>query len=151
MTTPAISVNSQVVPVARENAAPALRVRFSRTSPSTIGTGARALQAVDRDGLGQLVEPDHQDRGHREDTDQPAPGWRGRRCPARLRLIARRCHGLVHDGDQPAMAGRAGRSPPPRGGQRRSCCCLQVTHRVARGKACNRSLPIGLPHDSHAP
>src|SRR5690606_17639584 len=35
--------------------------------------------------------------------------------------------------------------------QRRSSRCLQATHSVALGNACNRSLPIGLWHDSHTP
>ena len=35
--------------------------------------------------------------------------------------------------------------------QRRSWRCLHATHRVARGNACRRAFPIGLPHDSHTP
>ena len=35
--------------------------------------------------------------------------------------------------------------------QRRSSLCLHDTHRVARGKACRRALPIGLPQDSQIP
>ena len=37
------------------------------------------------------------------------------------------------------------------GDQRRSWRCLSATHRVARGKACRRSFPIGLPQTSHRP
>ena len=36
-------------------------------------------------------------------------------------------------------------------GQRRSSFCLHDTHRVARGKACSRALPIGLPQLSQMP
>ena len=36
-------------------------------------------------------------------------------------------------------------------GYRRSSRCLQVTHRVARGKACSRPLPIGWPQLSQLP
>src|SRR5579859_698995 len=45
-------------------------------------------------------------------------------------------------------------APPPAAGgrgQRRSWRCLHATHRVARGNACSRAFPIGLPHDSHTP
>ena len=45
--------------------------------------------------------------------------------------------------------------PRGRGGggavQRRSWRCLQATHRVARGNASRRALPIGWPQDSHTP
>ena len=34
---------------------------------------------------------------------------------------------------------------------RRSSRCLHVTHKVARGKACNRPLPIGCPQLSQLP
>src|SRR4030095_10401385 len=35
--------------------------------------------------------------------------------------------------------------------QRRSWRCLHDMHSVARGKACRRILPIGLPQDSQTP
>ena len=37
------------------------------------------------------------------------------------------------------------------GDQRLSCLVLQSTHKVARGAACRRSLPMALPQVSHTP
>ena len=59
---------------------------------------------------------------------------------------ARRGYGL----DRAVRRGRAG-LPCVAGAQRRSSRCLHVMHSVARGKAMDRILPIGLPHDSQTP
>jgi len=97
--------------------------------------------------------------------------------PERVDLahLRKQVKGLLVDADAQGLADGVGREhegrdrdehadPPPQArsrggrrrrtggrGQRRSWRCLHATHRVARGNACRRAFPIGLPHDSHTP
>ena len=81
----------------------------------------------DHQQLADLVEDDHGDRDEREEAEAAFGDARRR---------DRTC------GAGPGWV---------RAGQRRSSFCLHETHRVARGNACRRALPIGLPQDSHTP
>ena len=95
------------------------------TSPSTRDRLAFA-QVGDHQCLGDDVGGEHEGRDAGEHAIRRRPGARGASGPWPRRRLARVA-------------------------QRRSSRCLHSTHRVARGNACSRAFPIGLPHDSHTP
>ena len=67
--------------------------------------------------------------------------------PANGHIVAQYMVGHAPD----ALAADGGSVWIANGGYRRSSRCLHVTHSVARGNACSRPLPIGLPQFSQMP
>ena len=125
ITPTAIAVNTTVIEVPMLNAAPGLRVYPQRQAAAEQPDRRPVRQRGDHHRLGDDVRGQHGDR-HGEQQSRSGDGLAGER-------------------------GCQGCWPLRRAGQRRSSRCLQVTHRVARGNACRRALPIGSPHDSQVP
>ena len=137
-TATAIAVKTNVKLVPKLNAAPELR-RYSNWSqvPMTL-IGGWSLRWRDDEVLRQLVE--------HAPPRAATPNVTRTRCrlPVTAVGVSRTSSLTRREGTWP------GASPTNRG-QRRSSSCLHDMQSVARGKACSRSLPIGLPQRSQTP